>query len=301
MELSTALRQARQAAGMSLATMAARTHYSKPYLSLVETGNRAATPSIVSAYEETLGTRISGLSRVGLADVTLISQATDVLTALGLRHGGPIVVNMARAQWAIAARLLDDAMTDEVRGRLFAQAGRLADRAAWALSEAGRHRDAVGMYRTALELANVDPDLETMVLTDQASHLISRGQPAEALALLADLPSSAPVLRFSAEGARALAYAVLGDRESTLRSIGKSDTAWSDVDLGNIPEYHRPYVSGHQAHAHNAAGKALYVLAQRGHQRVKPVATERLREAIAAFGPDRARALSRCEERLATL
>jgi hypothetical protein len=35
--------------------MAARTHYTKPYLSLVETGKRSATVDVVSAYERVLG------------------------------------------------------------------------------------------------------------------------------------------------------------------------------------------------------------------------------------------------------
>jgi transcriptional regulator with XRE-family HTH domain len=49
------LRRARQAAGVSLAAMAARTHYSKSYLGNVETGRRAATADVVLAYEQALG------------------------------------------------------------------------------------------------------------------------------------------------------------------------------------------------------------------------------------------------------
>jgi hypothetical protein len=40
--------------------MATRTHYSKPYLSMVETGRRAATTDVVSAYERVLGIRKLG-------------------------------------------------------------------------------------------------------------------------------------------------------------------------------------------------------------------------------------------------
>jgi transcriptional regulator with XRE-family HTH domain len=53
------MRAARKAAGMSLSVMASRTHYSKPYLSMVETGRREATPDVVDAYERVLG--IGGL------------------------------------------------------------------------------------------------------------------------------------------------------------------------------------------------------------------------------------------------
>jgi transcriptional regulator with XRE-family HTH domain len=55
MTVGEVLRAARDAAGLSLCAMASRTHYSKPYLSMVETGKRAATTAVVRAYEKVLG------------------------------------------------------------------------------------------------------------------------------------------------------------------------------------------------------------------------------------------------------
>jgi transcriptional regulator with XRE-family HTH domain len=55
MTVGETLRAARDAAGISLSVMATRTHYSKPYLSMVETGKRAATTAVISAYERVLG------------------------------------------------------------------------------------------------------------------------------------------------------------------------------------------------------------------------------------------------------
>ncbi|HEV7451908.1 MAG TPA: helix-turn-helix transcriptional regulator, partial [Pseudonocardiaceae bacterium] len=60
MSVGEVLRAARNAAGISLSVMATRTHYSKPYLSMVETGRRAATTDVVSAYERVLGIRKLG-------------------------------------------------------------------------------------------------------------------------------------------------------------------------------------------------------------------------------------------------
>lgn len=60
MTVGEVLRAARNAAGISLSVMATRTHFSKPYLSMVETGKRAATADVVSAYE-----RILGIGRLG--------------------------------------------------------------------------------------------------------------------------------------------------------------------------------------------------------------------------------------------
>ncbi len=54
-ELGQRLRQAREAAGLSLSGMARRTGYSDGYLGNVETGVRSATPKVIRAYERVLG------------------------------------------------------------------------------------------------------------------------------------------------------------------------------------------------------------------------------------------------------
>ncbi|MGH3924129.1 MAG: helix-turn-helix domain-containing protein, partial [Pseudonocardiaceae bacterium] len=48
------MRVAREDVGLSLSAMAARTHYTRGYLSNVETGKRAATAEVVPAYERVL-------------------------------------------------------------------------------------------------------------------------------------------------------------------------------------------------------------------------------------------------------
>jgi transcriptional regulator with XRE-family HTH domain len=53
-ELGGRLREAREAAGISLSAMAAKTHYSKPYLSQLERGFRAVKPDHVEAYARAL-------------------------------------------------------------------------------------------------------------------------------------------------------------------------------------------------------------------------------------------------------
>ncbi|MGH3156776.1 MAG: helix-turn-helix domain-containing protein [Streptosporangiaceae bacterium] len=49
------LRTAREAAGLSLSEVAARTHYTRGHLSNVETGRRTASAEVVLAYERVLG------------------------------------------------------------------------------------------------------------------------------------------------------------------------------------------------------------------------------------------------------
>src|SRR5437667_5021457 len=53
-DLSRTLREAREAAGLSLSGMAKRAGYSRSYLGNVETGTRPATPAVIRAYERAL-------------------------------------------------------------------------------------------------------------------------------------------------------------------------------------------------------------------------------------------------------
>ncbi|HEX5142436.1 MAG TPA: helix-turn-helix transcriptional regulator, partial [Mycobacterium sp.] len=53
-DLGAALRAAREAAGVSLAAMATRTHYSKSLIGLLETGRRTIKPEHVEAYGRAL-------------------------------------------------------------------------------------------------------------------------------------------------------------------------------------------------------------------------------------------------------
>jgi transcriptional regulator with XRE-family HTH domain len=86
-----ALRAARNAAGISLYVMATRTHYSKPYLSMVETGKRAATTNVVKAYERVLGVGQLG-EDVNRRDffkvVSLVAGNTKVATELAASIAG---------------------------------------------------------------------------------------------------------------------------------------------------------------------------------------------------------------------
>lgn len=301
-DLGGKLRAARLAAGLSLSEMASRTHFSKPFLGLVETGKRVATAEHISAYENALGVRLGREQvRVGSPDVELLSQATDLVTAMGLRHGGMAVAEMARAQWTWTQGLLGQDMSDTTRGDLSRQAGRLADRVGWSLSESGRGAQATKAYTTALDLSEEDHELTCVVTVNLARHLVDSGTPQDALELLKSLSPKQSVHEFTSYGVAAHAYASLGDWDGTVRAVGLADEAWSRVDLDNLPEVNKPYASGHEAHAHREAGRAFHALALRGVSKAIPVARQRLQLAIAGFGPDRANAVQQCRKRLESL
>jgi Helix-turn-helix. len=79
-----ALREAREAAGISLSVMAARTHFTKGHLSNVEKGRRKATPEVVLAYEQVLGDSVDRRSLLtGVAAGVVVPIAVSELIRKG--------------------------------------------------------------------------------------------------------------------------------------------------------------------------------------------------------------------------
>ncbi|WP_026425700.1 helix-turn-helix domain-containing protein [Actinokineospora inagensis] len=206
-ETGRVLRAARENAGLSLATFAARVHYGKSTLSMVETGQRTATPELVAAYERTLGVQglgddvnrrellaataallagtaisdpaarlLDGLSsaghtgQVGRSEVEAIRHAAAVYTAMDLKYGGAVTADLSHSALRWAVGLLDAPMRDDIRVELHAAVGSLADRTAWMHFDAGRGHSARTLSTLALRTADggADPDLRAHVLLDIA-------------------------------------------------------------------------------------------------------------------------------------
>lgn len=91
MDTGRTLRMARESAGRSLREASRLTHYSASYLSRVESGQRAVSPEVLSAYEDALGVDLGRLtamtekpSRIDistLADVSVMLAATRRLAS----------------------------------------------------------------------------------------------------------------------------------------------------------------------------------------------------------------------------
>jgi transcriptional regulator with XRE-family HTH domain len=75
---------AREASGLSLSVMAARTHYTRSHLSNVETGKRPASPGVVLAYARALGDDVDRRGMLtGLAATVVAPAATAELLLKG--------------------------------------------------------------------------------------------------------------------------------------------------------------------------------------------------------------------------
>ncbi|WP_219417526.1 hypothetical protein [Pseudonocardia nigra] len=255
----------------------------------------------MAAYERALGVRIEASATDLGDDGPLLAAAADLVTAIGLRHGGLASIGVARAQWDWARSVLDRGSKDRAAVATVGAAARLADRLGWCLGEIGQIARAKAAYRDALALTEHDPGLRTMVMIDSASLEVDRGDARIAVDMLAALPAGNPALEFSACGVLARAHAKIGEVSACLAHVERADAAWSEVDLRDLPLWIRPYASGHRGHADHAAGKALFELTRRGHGELADRAAERLHAAAGAFGPERARAVERCRVRLLSL
>ncbi|MFB9433997.1 helix-turn-helix domain-containing protein [Streptoalloteichus tenebrarius] len=143
-DMGSVLRAARTAAGVSLAGMAERTNYSKPYLGQLETGKREVLPHHIAAYEHALGVDIERLAYVAATPRRADSSSLASLAT--------ILSSTRRLEDAVGAR----GVLDTVRGfdrlsRSLAHHARspLAGSAACLASE-------ISQYRGWLELASGD-------------------------------------------------------------------------------------------------------------------------------------------------
>lgn len=174
-DLGAVLRAARAAAGVSLAAMGARTHYSKPLLGLLETGKRTIRPEHVEAYSRVLDVPIEILQGppddpLRVAHEWLVSDSPTVVQLRAGRRVGVLLADELETR-VIELRHLDDVIgggdlfpvvskelsevhgvvqsasyTDEVGRRLLTVTGELAQLAGWVASDAGRYIEAQRIY-----------------------------------------------------------------------------------------------------------------------------------------------------------
>ncbi|GAA5169360.1 helix-turn-helix transcriptional regulator [Amycolatopsis dongchuanensis] len=154
-DLGARLRAAREVAGMSLAAMAVRTHYSKPLLGLLETGKRTIKPEHVVAYSRALNVSVGTLygrlddplrvahewlvadtpvqrysaagSRVGPSLASELEQRVIELRHLDDVIGGGDLIPLVRRELAEAERVVNESSYTEHTGRrLLTVVGELA-------------------------------------------------------------------------------------------------------------------------------------------------------------------------------
>lgn len=268
-DLAQQLRAAREAAGHSLSRMAALTHFSKPYLGLIETGVRPVTADILDRYEQALGVPIgTTLDPVRVAHEWLITDTPAARHLDAGRHvGGPLLHKLEAR--VVELRHLDDtvssthllpvvakeladaetvtrhaAYTDQHAVRLLTVVGELSQLAGWIASDAGQYRQAQQLYLSGVAAAEQTGDraLGGQLLSCLAYQIANVGKRADALLIARSAVKGAghatPVVRALLLERLAWAAARMKDPDTTRRALDAVDDAYEQRSPGTAePEW----------------------------------------------------------------
>ena len=252
--IGASLRRAREDAGLSLAAMAAKTHFSRGHLANVETGKRNATPDVVLAYERALGdevhrrTLLTGLASAVVAPVVM-SEALHGAFTEALAEPIPVEQWRDRAEeygrdyMTLGAAVLSTRLVaDLVRLQQFVKDPQIWAPAARMMTVYGKtlptndgSKGALHWYRLAATVADRSEDHTTRVWV--------RGRAALALAYeAAELPtarllsdqaialSDKPTLgRLNALVARAHVAGAVGDRGTAVATMEQAQRVFDHV------------------------------------------------------------------------
>ncbi|GHJ47843.1 hypothetical protein Cs7R123_51850 [Catellatospora sp. TT07R-123] len=246
--------------------MAALTHFSKPYLGLVETGRRSVTAELIERYEQVLGVAIgTALDPVRITHEWLLG---DTPASLQLRAGRQIGVSLVEAleTRVVELRHLDDtvssshmlpvitkelgaanvlardaAYSDAVGRRLFTAVGELAQLAGWVASDAGQYVKAKQFYLSGVSATETIGDrvLGAQLLSCLSYQLANIGRRDDAMLIARSAVSGAtgatPVARALLLERYAWAAARLRDTAAARRALDAADDAYERRSDG-IPE-----------------------------------------------------------------
>lgn len=266
-ELGCSLRAAREAAGVSLAALAARTHFSKALLGHLETGKRTVSPEHVTAYSRALDVPVSDLYGgsgdplrvahewlVGDSPVALHSAAgrrvgaglADELESrvVQLRHlddvvGGDDLHPLVQRELTGAEQAVEQASYPASIGqRLRTVVGELAQLAGWVFSDAGRYRKAQRVYLSGVSAAREagNDALAAQLLSSLSYQIANVGNPADAVLLarsaVKGASGSTSVVRTLLLERLAWASARARDSEGTARVLDEVDCTYESRSAG---------------------------------------------------------------------
>jgi len=266
-DLAAALRAVRESAGVSLAAMAARTHFSKPLLGLLETGKRTIKPEHVEAYSRAFNVAVDILlgpshDPLRVAHEWLVGDSPTVSpTVVQLRAGrrvGARLVGELETR-VVELRHLDDVVsggdlfsvvskelaevqevvrsasyTEKTGRRLFAVVGEVAQLAGWVASDAGRYTEAQRIYLDGVCAARSADDrpLAAQLLSSLSYQMASVGKAGDAALLARSAVTGAqdasPVVRALLWERVAWASARSRDDAGTRRALDAVDQAYED-------------------------------------------------------------------------
>ncbi len=237
--------------------MAALTHFSKPYLGLVETGRRTVTVDVIERYEQVLGVAIgTALDPVRITHEWLIADTpastylragrqvgTGLVEALEARvvelrhlddtvsssHMLPVITKELKAATALTRNA---AYADATGRRLFTAVGELAQLAGWVASDAGQYAQAKQLYLSGVSATEVIGDrvLGAQLLSSLSYQIANIGRRDDAFLVARSAVKGAtgatPVVRALLLERYAWAAARLRDGDTVRRVLDAVDDAY---------------------------------------------------------------------------
>ncbi|WP_028477333.1 helix-turn-helix domain-containing protein [Nocardia sp. CNY236] len=259
------LRAAREAARLSLSAMAARTHYSKPLLGMLETGQRQIGPEHVRAYADALGVgsalfiepddgeraAAEWLSRAASSDIgrdtldRLESAVDDLAASYPTTPPGELLVDIRR-HLGYAGRLMDSRKTLAQHRRLLVTVGWLSLLASTCHIDLGETSAAAARGHLAWKLADEAEhrEIQAWCLETRAWQRLTAGAFTEAAELSRAAQTIAPedssaFIQATAQEGRALAR--LGDGKGTYGALRAVARLVSGLRAPDRPEHHFRY------------------------------------------------------------
>jgi transcriptional regulator with XRE-family HTH domain len=272
-DLGAALRAAREAAGVSLAAMATRTHYSKSLIGLLERGKRTIKPEHVEAYGRALNVPTEFLQGppddpLRVAHEWLVSDSPTVVQlragrrvsamladkledrVIKLRHlddvigGGDLFPVVSKELSEVQRVVMYASYTEKIGRRLLTVVGELAQLAGWVASDAGRYTEAQRIYLDAISAAQSADDrpLAAQLLSSLSYQIANVGKAHDAALLARSAVRGAgdatPVVRTLLLERVAWASARSRDYAGTRRALDAVDDAYENRSPGVVePEW----------------------------------------------------------------
>ncbi|MFE9320031.1 helix-turn-helix domain-containing protein [Nocardia sp. NPDC052278] len=261
------LRLARESQGVSLSAVAARTHFSKSMLGMLENDQRDVKPEHIVAYSRALNIPISALTAppndpIRLAHEWLVSDSAPVThSAVGHRVGRSLADDVE--QRVVDLRHLDDAVggkdlfplvvkeledlrtvinecsyADDIGRRLLTAAGELSQLAGWVASDAGYYGHAQYTYLDGAKAASQAGDriLTGQLLSSLSYQIANVGHPDEAVLLARTAVKGAqgatPVVAALLTERVAWAAARARDRDGAMRALDTVDDTYQRRTAG---------------------------------------------------------------------
>ncbi|MEU1983422.1 helix-turn-helix domain-containing protein [Nocardia sp. NPDC019395] len=255
MQAGALLRAAREADGIGLREISRRTHYSASYLSLIESGKRAAPANVVAAYEVALGSdleKLIALSKTPAAvDNDTLSDVSTMLAATRRIEDatGPLAVLLAVQGMAGMAETFAARARTAKAESASAVASEINQYRGWLEFATGAETAARRSLTKAVTLAKRSHDTDRLVhgLSFTAYVNAEQGRYAEA-ATLSDAALSVkkvhPLIGAFERFQRARLHAVTGERPDAERCLVLADKAAESAEDIELPDAGYWYTPG---------------------------------------------------------